>query len=266
MPDEVLNQQTNQAETAQDDKDISQPEDGGDTGDNKNQNVEDLIKAAVDKEVAGLRNKNHELLGKLKRQQEMLKPWEGLDPDKVRGLVQKMSEDEETRLIAEGKVDEVVQRRVQDYVQRHNTKMEEVEEQFLATQKEAEHWKTLYNNSIVKNHIATSVKGLEDGSLPVVQDMLSKWLTVEDGTVITTEDAPLWSKGKLRVDQIQDYLIEQYPFFFKPSTGGGATVGKRSYMRHTPRSKMTAKDKAEFFAEMRSRGLNPVEEYQKLPD
>lgn len=263
---DVQNPQTNIKETAQ-----ANPEPDETTGkesgeSNDGTDVESLIREAVDKEVAGLRNKNQELLGKLKKQQDVLKSWEGLDPEKVRNLVQLSQKDEESRLIAEGKVDEVVNKRMQDHLQRHASRMEELDEQIKSTVHEAEHWKMLYNDSIVKNYVATQIKGLQEGSLPVVQEMVSKWLTVEDGTVIPSESAPMWSKGKLKPDQIQDYLAENYQFFFKPSTGGGATVGKRSYYTHTPKSKMSAKDKAAFMAEARSRGLDPVVEYNKLPD
>ena len=38
--------------------------------------------------------------------------WKGFDPEKVKGLMDRMANDEETKLIAEGKIDEVIDRRV----------------------------------------------------------------------------------------------------------------------------------------------------------
>ncbi len=75
------------------------------------------VQEYLDKEVNGLKSKNQELLGSnrtIKTELEKLKgQFEGLDLDAVKGLLAKVGQDEETKLIAEGKLDEVINRRTE---------------------------------------------------------------------------------------------------------------------------------------------------------
>src|SRR5690606_31926301 len=89
----------------------------------------------VDKEVTGLKSKNSELLGlnkTIKTEFEQFKgQFEGLDEEAVKSLLQQARQDEETKLIAEGKIDEVVSRRTErlrgDYDKQHQAERERAE-------------------------------------------------------------------------------------------------------------------------------------------
>jgi hypothetical protein len=72
-----------------------------------------LIAEAVAKEVAGLRAKNQELLGKVKESSEVLKSYEGIDPVKTREMFARFETDVEAKLIAEGKMSEVIDKRTE---------------------------------------------------------------------------------------------------------------------------------------------------------
>src|SRR5690606_22971437 len=69
---------------------------------------------AINTAVSGLKAKNQELLGTIKTTKSELDQlkgqFDGLDMEAVKGLVQRASQDEETRLLAEGKIDEVFNR------------------------------------------------------------------------------------------------------------------------------------------------------------
>lgn len=75
------------------------------------------VQEYLDKEVSGLKSKNQELLGSLKSTKTELDglkgQFEGLDIEAVKGLLKRANQDEETRLIAEGKLDEVVTKRTE---------------------------------------------------------------------------------------------------------------------------------------------------------
>lgn len=75
------------------------------------------VQEYLDKEVSGLKSKNQELLGSLKTTKAELDglkgQFEGLDIDAVKGLLDRASKDDETRLLAEGKLDEVVTKRTE---------------------------------------------------------------------------------------------------------------------------------------------------------
>ena len=81
-----------------------------------NPDVKRLIDEAVAASTKGLTSNRDEILTEKKGLQEKLdalgKQWDGLDPEVVKNLVNRMNTDEETKLIAEGKIDEVVEKRV----------------------------------------------------------------------------------------------------------------------------------------------------------
>lgn len=69
------------------------------------------IKAAVDAATAGLAAKNAQLLSELKAEREKLKSFDGIDPVKVKELMAKFDGDEDSKLIAEGKIEELLNRK-----------------------------------------------------------------------------------------------------------------------------------------------------------
>jgi len=75
--------------------------------------VQSQIDAAVNAAVAGLKAKNTELLGTLKERQEALKRFDGIDPDAVRNILKRFSDDEEASLIAKGEIDKVLTKRTE---------------------------------------------------------------------------------------------------------------------------------------------------------
>lgn len=83
----------------------------------ENPAIKAAIEAAVRTSEAGLKNKNSELLGKLKEATGKLTQFEtqfeGIDIDAVKGLLSRAGQDEETKLLTEGKVDEVFNKRTE---------------------------------------------------------------------------------------------------------------------------------------------------------
>ena len=75
--------------------------------------VQAVIQARLDAETEGLKNKNSELIAKQKTLKEKLGNVEGLDIERLKTLQKQMDENEELRLLSEGKTEEVVNRRVE---------------------------------------------------------------------------------------------------------------------------------------------------------
>jgi hypothetical protein len=71
------------------------------------------IAAAVAKEVGGLKAKNEELLGTNKKLKDSMAAFEGIDPVKTKEMLKHFEGSEEAKLMAEGKIDEVIARRTQ---------------------------------------------------------------------------------------------------------------------------------------------------------
>lgn len=92
-------------------------EEGGDGGNggggSEGTTITPEMQKVIDAQVAGLKQKNSELLGKVKEYGEKFKQYEGIDPDAVRSILQRFSDDEEAKLIASGKIDEVLTKRTE---------------------------------------------------------------------------------------------------------------------------------------------------------
>lgn len=72
----------------------------------------------LDEQTAGLRTNRDTILAEKReaerKAQELADQWKGLDPAKVRTILAKFEGDEEMKLIAEGKFDEVINRRTEN--------------------------------------------------------------------------------------------------------------------------------------------------------
>lgn len=93
--------------------------------------VQALIDAQVAQQVAGLKAKNGELIAANKETRAkfegLSKQLEGFDIEAVKGLLNKASTDEETRLMAEGKTDEVFNRRTERMRAEYDAKLQSSE-------------------------------------------------------------------------------------------------------------------------------------------
>jgi len=115
-----------------------------------------------------LKSKNNELLGKLKETSGKLTQFEtqfeGIDIDAVKGLLSRAGQDEETKLLTEGKVDEVFNRRTErlrgDYDKQLKTISERAEK--------AESFAAKFQGKV----LGDSVRGaaLKAGALPEATD------------------------------------------------------------------------------------------------
>jgi len=152
--------------------------------------VKTAIAAAVDAATLGLKNKNTELLGSLRTTKSELDgfktQFEGLDIDAVKGLLNKVGQDEETRLLAEGKLDEVISKRTErlrtDY------------DKQLAAEKsradKAEAFAAKYSDKVLADSIRAAA--IKAGALPeAAEDIILRargtFKLSEDGEAIATD-------------------------------------------------------------------------------
>ena len=91
--------------------------------------IQEAIKAQVEQATQGLKAKNSELIGKVKDYSDKLKTFDGIDPEKTRSVLAKLDQDEDARLVAEGKLDEVVEKRVMNMKKDFDTKYTDLTEQ-----------------------------------------------------------------------------------------------------------------------------------------
>ncbi|WP_462402278.1 hypothetical protein [Pseudomonas sp. Marseille-QA0332] len=148
------------------------------------------VQKYLDGEVSGLKSKNQELLGSnktIKGELDKLKgQFDGLDIEAVKGLLAKAGQDEETKLIAEGKLDEVVTRRTErlrgDYDKQLKAANDRAEK--------AEAFAAKYSDKVLADSIRAAA--IKAGALPeAAEDIILRargtFKLSEDGEPIATD-------------------------------------------------------------------------------
>lgn len=239
----------------------NQAEDGGSGGtvDLNNPEIQKAIQAKIDAEVQGLKNKNSELLGKFKEAQEKMKQFEGVDFEKVRNLQKQMEENEEMRLLAEGKVEDVVSRRItlkeKDWQNQYSTLESKVGEYESVLKQKEEKLKELVIDGQIRE--AFMQLGFEPSALKLVtKEARDVFVMSEDGTAVPRDSHGNIIYGKdaktpISASQWLESQAENMPWLRGVSKGAGIQPNRGSGRIDT--SKMSSSQR---IAEgLRQRGL-----------
>lgn len=186
---------------------------------------------AANDSVSKLTAKNNEILEKNRQYGESLKQWEGLDPTQIRGLLDKISGDDELKLIAEGKYEDVIKKRTEKIEVGYKTKLTAAEQQVadLSGKLSASNERIrdlLIDSKVVSSFFAES--GLESASPDVVARARSVF-KVEDGEVVARNSDGEIITGKDGAMTIKEWigkLKQDAPHLFPGSVGSGASGGK----------------------------------------
>lgn len=225
-------------------------------------------KEVLSQEVSGLKAKNTELLRTVKSAKGELDQFkdqfDGLDIEAVKLLLSKASEDEETRLIAEGKIDELVNRRTErlrgDY------------EKQLQAEKERADSAESFANQFKDKVLADSIReaALKAGALPEASEDIilrakSTFTLNEHGEAVAVDrnGEVIYSKdGKTPLSPLEwaESLREAAPHLWPRAQGAGQTGDNGGKAINTQkRSDMSAEEMATFVRE------HGREAYLKLP-
>jgi hypothetical protein len=199
--------------------------------------IKALVDAAVAEATKGLITNRDSLLGEKKalmsQVNDLTKQWDGLDPEMVKNLVVRMKTDEETRLLAEGKVDEVINRRVEAMQRDFNA-------QLTASKKRNEELESEVGSSkgqIKDLKIETAIKGsaakLGLHSTAFDDAVFRARGTFDldaEGNLIAKDatGAPMISRNgrdPLAVDEWLEGMKDRAPHWFPAPTGAGANGG-----------------------------------------
>lgn len=183
-------------------------------------------KGLVENKEQILREKK-ELEGRVKSLQEQ---WGDLDPEVVKNLVTRMKNDEETKLIAEGKIDEVISRKTDAYKKDSEAKL-------AATHKKLEEAETRakeLQSKIADLTIGSMVRQVaaEQRIVPsAVEDVIGRVRGVfqldenfnpvarnSDGTLLVGKDA----KSPMSIAEWLEGMKEKTPHWYEGSAGAGS--------------------------------------------
>ncbi|MFC0225676.1 hypothetical protein [Serratia aquatilis] len=212
--------------------------------------IQAIIDARISESVSGLKTKNSELLGKLKEQSENLKRYDGIDPDAVRGILKRFSDDEEAKLIANGKIDEVLNKRTERM-------RSDADKQIKAAVERAEKAEMLakkFTERVLGDAIRSAA--LETGALVgATDDIILRAKGVftlnDDGeaVAIDKDGNPIMGKdGKTPLSPVEwaESLKDTAPHLWPGAEGSGAGGHKPPSGGLPKRSQMSAKQKAEY--------------------
>jgi hypothetical protein len=197
---------------------------GGGDGD-----VQAKINAAVEAAVSGLKSKNSELLGKLKETTENMKRYEGIDPDAVRSILKRFTDDEEAALIAKGQVDTVLAKRTERM-------KADFDKQLAAAKAEAEAFgkrATAFQQRVLDNEIraAAAKAGIHQHA---IDDALFRGRAMfslsDDGSAVALGDdgRPVLGKdGKTPFSPLEwlESMKDKAPHWFPAQASGGGASG-----------------------------------------
>lgn len=198
--------------------------------------VKALIEKAVKEATSGLASNRDEILTEKKTLQqkleEMSKTWEGLDPQAVRTIMSRLENDEEAKLLAEGKTDAVIERRTERLKADHQKQLDALNKALSVRDQELESTRGQVKRLMVEGNLRQAAAEL--GLIPsAVEDALVRAMGVfkmsDDGKLIAEENgSTLYGKdGKNPLSPAEwlEGMKEKAPHWFPAPSGGGAGGG-----------------------------------------
>ncbi|MGU3088467.1 hypothetical protein, partial [Acinetobacter baumannii] len=196
----------------------------------ENPEIKAAIQDAVDEAVKGLKDKNAELIKDKKELKDELgslkSKVEGLDLDAIKVLLDKSNQDEESKLIAEGKIEEVIQKRTE--------KMREEHDKVLKAEKEradkAEAYAEKFKKSVVQSQIvqaAIELEALPEATPDIAFLAQTKFALDENGKAVAVDengDVVIGKDGQTPMTPKEwvESLREQKPYYWPKPNGMGA--------------------------------------------
>lgn len=193
------------------------------------EDIQKMIDAAVATATQGLKAKNDELLGSLRTLKDKAKEFEGVDVEQLKAMKARLDQDEDTRLIAEGKTQEVIGKYTERMRAEHQNQLNALQEQIKAEAERAE----TYKGAVLDSQILSVTQGLHKGA---VEDALlyarnvftldSKGKAVQigpDGNPVLGKDG----KTPFGPAEWIELQKELKPHWFPASTSGSGSGGTR---------------------------------------
>lgn len=221
---------------------------GGGQGPEITPEIQAIIDAQVNAAVGGLKTKNGELLGKLKEQGEKLKSFDGIDPDAVRSILQRFSDDEEAQLIANGKIDEVLSKRTERMKSSFDKDLQAARDEANRHASRTEK----FASRVMKGEVigAATEAGVHKFAMEDAMLAASRDFELDDEGNPVAKEGRFGKDGKpLTLKEWFAEMKETRPHWFPANANGSGSGQSGSDVRAgTPRSQMTPKQKAAFIS------------------
>jgi len=191
-----------------------------------------------DAEIERLRNHSQKILDEKKKLQ---KQYEGLgDPEHVKQILAQFENDEDAKLVAEGKFKDVLKKHTERLSLEYKSQLDELSKQLKELEEAKTKFEGLYHESEAGHAVsAAAIKaGIRDTA---IEDVLMRAKGVfrvsedgkleardKEGNLVTVENKPL--TPELFVQQLK----EKYPHYWPESQGAGASGGSGETVKDNP--------------------------------
>lgn len=206
--------------------------------------VKALIDKAVKEATSGLASNRDEILTEKKTLQQKLdeasKMWEGLDPVAVRNIMSRLENDEEAKLLAEGKTDAVIERRTERLKADHAKQIDALQKALAERDEKLGGASSKVKKLMVEGNLRQAA--VELGLVPsAIEDALSRAMSVfkvDDQDRLIAEENGSTAYGKdgkspLTPSEWLESMKEKAPHWFPAPMGGGAGGGNGRGGSHT---------------------------------
>lgn len=204
--------------------------------------VQALIDTAVNAATTGLHAKTRELLGKLKDKDANLQRFDGIDPDAVRSILKRFTDDEEAGLIAKGEIDTVMNKRTERMQAEHDKQLKTRDDALSQAHAKAQ------KLAAGKVSGALTQAASKLGALPeAMEDIVLRgqgqgWTVNDDGDVVALKDGEvvLGKDGKTPLSPFEwaDSLRENAPHLWPKAQGTGAPGAPGGGIRQAPKGNL----------------------------
>ena len=198
--------------------------------------VKALLDTAIQEATSGLAANRDEILGEKKTIQatldDMKKTWGSYDPEAVKNIMSRLENDEEAKLLAEGKTDEVIARRTERLQADHAKQLQNLEAKLAEAQAFGETQGSTVKQLKVEGGLRQAA--VEHGLVPsAIEDALSRAMGVfkvgDDGSLVPeNKNGTIYGKdGKTPMSPAEwlETMKESAPHWFPAPSGGGAGGG-----------------------------------------
>lgn len=188
--------------------------------------VNTAVSSAVEEQTRELKSKNEELIGEKRKLQETVSRFDGIDLEKIQALQKQLEGDEETQLLADGKVDEVFNRRFEKFRNDYESKLADANKKVAELEDAEGRSKARADKTIIEINLrrAAEVAGVLPSAIDdVVNRGVGSFTVDPDQTVVQrdSEGALVTIDGKNSTPEVwMADLQEKAPHFWPPSKGG----------------------------------------------
>lgn len=203
--------------------------------------IREIVDTKVAEEVSGLKNVNQSLKDEKKKLKEKLDKVKeesdkfssifeqtGIDQETATKLLMQVSKDEEARLVAEGKFDEVLNKRVGLLKSEHSSQLSNQEKIIGELKSQVDSLQTKINTDMVTNEVrkAAAKVGVESFAIEDALLYCQNNFTIEEDRMVCYENGEkVYGSDGVTPISVEEYLNgkrESKPHWFSKPVGGGA--------------------------------------------